>query len=97
LLADAEVREYDARRHAEDLCGLLGRVLDEVEDLHPELREAIRTGAALMPSGGCASRGGGGLSIAVTAIVLLDRNALDWHQLERAVIADADWPPRLAP
>ncbi len=44
-----------------------------------------------MPSGGRASRGGG-LSIAVTAIVLLARNALDRHQLERAVIADADWP-----
>jgi hypothetical protein len=27
--------------HAEDLRGLLGRVLDEVEDLCPELREAI--------------------------------------------------------
>jgi hypothetical protein len=40
-LADAEVREHGARRHAEDLRGLLGRVLDEVEDLHPELREAI--------------------------------------------------------
>jgi hypothetical protein len=31
----------EACRHAEDLRGLLGRALDEVEDLHPELRAAI--------------------------------------------------------
>jgi hypothetical protein len=35
------VREHDARRHAEEYRGLLGRVLDEVEDLHPGLRVAI--------------------------------------------------------
>jgi hypothetical protein len=40
-LADAEVREDAACRETEDLRGLLGRVLDEVEDLHPQLREAI--------------------------------------------------------
>jgi len=28
-------------RHAEDLRGLLGRVPDEVEELHPQLREVI--------------------------------------------------------
>lgn len=40
-LAAIEVERDDARRHAEDARGLLGRVLDEVEDLHPGLREAI--------------------------------------------------------
>jgi len=40
-LADTEGERDDARRHAEDLRELLGRVLAEVEDLPPELREAI--------------------------------------------------------
>jgi hypothetical protein len=40
-LADAEVERDGARRHAEGLRGLLGRVLAEVEDLPLELREAI--------------------------------------------------------
>jgi hypothetical protein len=41
LVADAEKERDDARKHAEDLRGLLGRVLAEAEDLAPELREAI--------------------------------------------------------
>jgi hypothetical protein len=41
LVADTERERDDARKHAEDLRGLLGRVLDEVEDLAPELRETI--------------------------------------------------------
>jgi len=41
LVADSESERDAARRHAGDLRGLLGRVLNEVEDLHPELREAI--------------------------------------------------------
>jgi hypothetical protein len=40
-LADAEVERDASRRETEDLRELLGRVLNEVEDLHPELREAI--------------------------------------------------------
>jgi hypothetical protein len=44
--------DHEARRQAEDLRGLLGRVLDEVEDLHPELREAIERALALMPETG---------------------------------------------
>jgi hypothetical protein len=43
VLADTEGERDEARRHAEDLCALLGRVLDEVEDLPPELRAAIET------------------------------------------------------
>ena len=38
-LAETALELDDVR--AEDLRGLLGRVLDEVEDLHPALREAI--------------------------------------------------------
>jgi hypothetical protein len=41
LVADTERERDDAHKHAEDLRGLLGRVLNEVEDLAPELREAI--------------------------------------------------------
>ena len=41
LVAETERERDDARKHAEDLRGLLGRVLDEVEDLAPELRETI--------------------------------------------------------
>jgi hypothetical protein len=41
LVADTERERDDARKHAEDLRELLGRVLDEVEDLAPELRETI--------------------------------------------------------
>jgi hypothetical protein len=41
LVADTERERDAARRHAEDLRGLLGRVLEEVEDLAPELRETI--------------------------------------------------------
>jgi hypothetical protein len=41
LIADTERERDDTRRHAESLRGLLGRVLNEVEDLSPELREAI--------------------------------------------------------
>lgn len=41
LVADTEGERDDARRHAEGLRGLLGRVLDEVEDLPPDLRAAI--------------------------------------------------------
>jgi hypothetical protein len=41
LVADTERERDDARKHAQDLRGLLGRVLEEVEDLAPELREAI--------------------------------------------------------
>lgn len=40
-LADTEGERDEARRVTEGLRGLLGRVLDEVEDLHPELRAAI--------------------------------------------------------
>jgi hypothetical protein len=41
-LENSRATDADARsRHAETLRGLLGRVLDEVEDLHPELRAAI--------------------------------------------------------
>lgn len=40
-VADAESERDDTRRHAEGLRELLGRVLNEVEDLPPELREAI--------------------------------------------------------
>jgi hypothetical protein len=40
-LADTEGERDAARRHAEGLRELLGRVLNEVEDLHPDLREAI--------------------------------------------------------
>jgi hypothetical protein len=40
-VADDEAREDDAHRHAEEYRGPLARVLDEVEDLHPELREAV--------------------------------------------------------
>jgi hypothetical protein len=46
LLADTEGERDDARRHAEDLRGLLGRVLKEVEELSPELREAIERALA---------------------------------------------------
>lgn len=38
-LAETALELDDVR--AEDLRGLLGRVLDEVEDLHPDLRQAI--------------------------------------------------------
>jgi hypothetical protein len=41
LVADAEGERDAARRHAEDLRGLLGRVLDQWDDIPPELREAI--------------------------------------------------------
>jgi hypothetical protein len=40
-LADTEGERDAARRHAEGLRELLGRVLNEVEDLAPALREAI--------------------------------------------------------
>jgi hypothetical protein len=45
-LADAEGREDEARRHAERLRALLGRVLDEVEELSPALRQAIEDALA---------------------------------------------------
>jgi hypothetical protein len=41
LIADTEGERDAARRHAENLRGLLGRVLKEVDDLAPDLREAI--------------------------------------------------------
>jgi len=40
-LADAELERDDARRHTDALRGLLGRVLDEIENLPPMLREEI--------------------------------------------------------
>jgi hypothetical protein len=40
-LADAEGERDDTRRHAEDLRGLLGKVLDQWEDIPPDLRAAI--------------------------------------------------------
>jgi hypothetical protein len=45
-LADAEVERDAARRHTEDLRELLGRVLNEVEDLAPDLRAAIEQALA---------------------------------------------------
>jgi hypothetical protein len=45
-LADAEVERDASRREAEDMRGLLGRVLREVEDLHPDLRAAIERALA---------------------------------------------------
>ena len=45
-LADAEGERDAARRHTEDLRGLLGRVLNEVEDLAPDLRAAIEQALA---------------------------------------------------
>ena len=41
-LADAEGERDDARRHSENLRELLGRVLNEVEDLPSDLHEAIK-------------------------------------------------------
>lgn len=46
LVADTEGERDEARRHAENLRGLLGRVLNEVEDLPPELRELIEQALA---------------------------------------------------
>jgi hypothetical protein len=40
-LADAEGERDDARHQAETLRGLLGRILQEVDDLPPDLRTAI--------------------------------------------------------
>ena len=45
-LADAEGERDNARRHTEDLRGLLGRLLNEVEDLAPDLRAAIERALA---------------------------------------------------
>src|SRR5262245_19952965 len=46
LVADTEGERDEARHHAEDLRGLLGRVLDEVEDLPEDLRTAIEQALA---------------------------------------------------
>src|SRR5262249_44889926 len=46
LVADTERDRDDIRRHAEGLRGLLGRVLNEIEDLPPELRQAIEQALA---------------------------------------------------
>jgi hypothetical protein len=53
VLADAEVREHDARRHAEDLR-LLG--LEEVEDLHGAAR-GDRAGCTDAPRGRASKAG----------------------------------------
>jgi hypothetical protein len=41
LVADTEKDRDEHRKHAEDLRGLLGKVLDQWEDIPPDLREAI--------------------------------------------------------
>jgi hypothetical protein len=46
LAPGAEESISSSLRRWEDLRGLLGRVLNEVEDLHPELREAIKRALA---------------------------------------------------
>jgi hypothetical protein len=46
LVADTEGERDEARRHAEDLRGLLGRILEEVEDLPEDLRAAIEQALA---------------------------------------------------
>jgi len=45
-LADAEIERDASRRETEDLRQLLGRVLNEVEDLAPDLRTAIEQALA---------------------------------------------------
>jgi hypothetical protein len=45
-LADAEGERDDARRHSKQLRALLGRVLEEIEDLPEDLREPIEKALA---------------------------------------------------